>query len=72
LSGQDGRSILFVRAISAKPFDKTILTKIMGQHYHVGSACVITWDNTVQEMEGKKVYPKNGLYWGKPQVAYLK
>ncbi len=44
----------------------------MGQHYHMGSACVITWDDTVQEMEGKKVYPQNGLYWGKPQVAHLK
>jgi hypothetical protein len=29
-------------------------------------------DNMVQEMEGKKVYPKNGLYWGTPQVVYLK
>jgi hypothetical protein len=26
----------------------------------------------VQEMEGKKVYPMNGLYWGTPQVVYLK
>ncbi len=44
----------------------------MGQHYHEGSACVIVWDDTVQEMEGKKVYPQNELYWGKPQVAHLK
>jgi hypothetical protein len=44
----------------------------MGQHYHEGSARVIPWNDTVQEMEGKKVYPQNGLYWGKPQVAYLK
>jgi hypothetical protein len=38
----------------------------------MGSARVIAWDDTVQEMEGKKVHPKNGLYWGTPQVAYLK
>ncbi len=44
----------------------------MGQHYHEGSTRVIAWDDTVQEMEGKKVYPQNGLYWGKPQVAHLK
>jgi hypothetical protein len=49
-----------------------ILKKYIGQHYHEGSACIIVWDNMVQEMEGKKVYPKNGLYWGKPQVEYLK
>ncbi len=69
---KDGHSILFVRAIRAKLFDKTILKKIMGQHYHKGSARIIALDNTVQEMEGKKVYPQNGLYWGKPQVAQLK
>ncbi len=40
--------------------------------FHEGSACVIAWDDTVQKMEGKKVHPKNGLYWGMPQVAYLK
>jgi hypothetical protein len=69
---KDGRLISFVRAICAKSFDKTILKKIMGQHYHEGSARVVAWDDTVQEMEGKKVYPQNGLYWGKPQVAYFK
>jgi hypothetical protein len=45
-----------------KLFDKVILKKIMKSHYHDGSTCVITWDNTVQEMEGKTVHPKNGLY----------
>ncbi len=44
----------------------------MGQHYHEGSARVNAWEDTVQEMEGKKVYPKNGLYLGKPQVVHLK
>ncbi len=35
-------------------------------------SCIIAWDDMVQEMEGKKVYPKNRLYWGTPQVVYLK
>jgi hypothetical protein len=69
---KDHRLILFVRAIRAKLFNEMILKKIMGQHYHKGSARVIAWDDKVQEMEGKKVYPQNGLYWGKPQVAHLK
>jgi hypothetical protein len=58
---KDDRSISFVCAIRAKLFDKTILKNIMGQHYHEGSTRVIAWDDTVQEMEGKKVYPQNGL-----------
>jgi hypothetical protein len=58
---KDGRLISFVLAIHVKSFDKMILKKIMGQHYHEGSARVIAWDDMVQEMEGKKVYPKNGL-----------
>ncbi len=67
---KDGRSILFVPAIHARPFDKIILKKIMKDNYQEGSACVlIAWDNTVQEMEAEKVHPKNGLYWGMPQVA---
>jgi hypothetical protein len=69
---KDGHSILFVRAIHAKLFDKIILKKIMKDNYHEGSACVIAWDDMVQEMEGKKVHPKHGLFWGKPQVVYLK
>jgi hypothetical protein len=69
---KDGHLISFICAIRAKLFDKTILKKIMGQHYHEGSARVIAWNDTVQEVEGKKVYPQNGLYWGKPQVAHLK
>jgi hypothetical protein len=35
----------------------------MKNHYHDGSTCIIAWDNTVQEMEGKKAHPKNRLYW---------
>jgi hypothetical protein len=69
---KDGRLISFVCAIHAKLFDKIILKKIMKDNYHEGSARVIAWDDTVQEMEGKKVHPKNGLYGGMPQVAYLK
>jgi hypothetical protein len=44
----------------------------MGQHYHKSSTRIIAWDNTVQKMEGKKVYLQNGLYWGKPQVVHLR
>ncbi len=33
----------------------------MKDHYNEGSACVVAFDDTVQEMEGKKVHPKNGL-----------
>ncbi len=44
----------------------------MGEQHDEGNARIIAWDDTVQEMEGKKVYPKNGLYWGSPQVAHLK
>ncbi len=69
---KDGHSILFAHAIRAKLFNKPILQKIMGEQYNEGHAHVIAWDDAVQEMEGKKVYPKNGLYWGMPQVAHLK
>ncbi len=44
----------------------------MKDNYHEGSACVIAWDDMVQEMEAKKVHSKNGLFWGTPQVVYLK
>jgi hypothetical protein len=69
---KDGHLILFVCAICARLFDKIILKKIMKNNYHEGSASIIAWDYTVQEMEAKKVHPKNGLYWETPQVAYLK
>jgi hypothetical protein len=69
---KDGRSISFVHAFRMKLFNKTILQKIMGEQFHKGHARVIAWDDTVQEMEGNKVYSKNGLYWGSPQVAHLK
>jgi hypothetical protein len=35
-------------------------------------AHIIAWDNTALEMQAKKVHPKNGFFWGKPQVARLK
>jgi hypothetical protein len=44
----------------------------MMDNYHEDSARIIAWDDTVQEMEAKKVHPNNGLYWGTPQVVYLK
>jgi hypothetical protein len=69
---KDGRLILLVQAIHVKLIDKVILKKIFGHHYHKGSARIIAWDNMVQEMEGEKVHPKNGLYWRMPQVGYLK
>jgi hypothetical protein len=47
---KDGCLILFVRAIREKLFNKMILKKVMGQHYHEGSACIIAWDDTVQEI----------------------
>ncbi len=53
---KDSCSILFVSAICARSFDKIILKKIMKDKYHEGSARVIVWDDTVQEMEAKKVH----------------
>jgi hypothetical protein len=35
-------------------------------------AALAAWDNTALEMMEKKVHPKNGLFWGKPQVVQLK
>ncbi len=69
---KDGRSILFVRTICARLFDKIILKKIMKDNYNEGSTHIIPWDDTVHEMELKKVHSKNGLFWGMPQVVYLK
>ncbi len=69
---KDGRSILFVCAIRARSFDKKIVKIIMKDDYRESCARVIAWDNMAQEMETKKVHSKNGLFWGKPQVAWLK
>ncbi len=44
----------------------------MKDDYHESCIRVITWDNTAQEMQAKKVHSKNGLFWGKPQVVRLK
>jgi hypothetical protein len=44
----------------------------MKENYCKSSAHVVVWDNTVLEMMKKKVRPKNGLFWGKPQVVQLK
>jgi hypothetical protein len=44
----------------------------MKNDYRKSCSLVIAWDNTVQEMEAKKVHSKNGLFRGKPQVAQLK
>jgi hypothetical protein len=69
---KDGRSILFVCAIHARSFVKKILKKIMKDNNHEICACIITWDDTVQEMEAKKVHSKHECVRGKPQVAYLR
>jgi hypothetical protein len=66
---KDGRSILFVRAIRGRLFDKKILKKIMKDNYPKSCARIIAWDDAVQEMEVKKVHSKNGLFWGKLQVG---
>jgi hypothetical protein len=44
----------------------------MKDNYRKSFAHIIAWDVTVQEMEAKKVHSKHGLFWGKPQVAYLR
>jgi hypothetical protein len=69
---EDGLSVSFVRAISSKSFDKTILRKIMGAEYRESSSRVVAWDDTALEMQAKNVRPVNGLFWGEPQVALLK
>jgi hypothetical protein len=66
---KDGRSILFVGPICA---NKKILNKKMKDDYRKSCALVVAWDDTVQEMEAKKVQSKNRLFWGKPQVVWLK
>jgi hypothetical protein len=69
---KDGRLILFVCTIRARSFDKKILKKIMKDKYRESCARVIAWDDTLQEMEAKKVHSKHGHFWGKQQVAYLR
>jgi hypothetical protein len=44
----------------------------MKDNYHKGSPHIIAWDAMVQEKEAKKVHSKNGLFWGMPQVGYLR
>jgi hypothetical protein len=44
----------------------------MKNDYHENCSHAIVWDNTVQEMEVKKVHSKNVLFLGKPVVARLK
>ncbi len=66
---KDGCLISFVHAICARSFEKKILKKIMKGDYCESCAHVITWDDTVQDMESKKVHSKNGLFLGKLQVA---
>ncbi len=69
---KDGRSILFVCAIRARSFGKKNLKNVMNGNYHKSCTCIIAWDDTVQEMEAKKAHFKHGLFWGEPQVAYLR
>jgi hypothetical protein len=58
-------SVLFVRAITSRSFDKKILCKIMGMEYR-------EWDDTALEMQVKNVCPVNGLFWGEPHVVRLR
>jgi hypothetical protein len=68
---RDGHSLTFVRAICTRLIDKKNLKTIMKDDYHKSSAHVVPWDDTALEMY-KKVHPKNGLFWGKPQVVQIK
>jgi hypothetical protein len=69
---KNGRSITFVHAIGARLFDKKLQKKIMKDNHHANCTCVVAWNDTVQEMEAKKVHPKHRLFLGEPQVAYLR
>ena len=51
-SGQEGRLL-------ARSFDKKILCKIMGENYLKSRAHSVAWDNTVLEMQAKKVHLMN-------------
>jgi hypothetical protein len=69
---KDSLLLSFLCAICTRSFDKKIIHKIMKMDYHESSARVVACDDTVLEMQEKKVRPKNGLFWGKPQVVRLK
>ena len=69
---EDGLLVLFFCAICSCSYDKKILWKIMGENYRKSSACVVAWDDTVLVMQNKKLCPKNGLFWGEPQVVRLR
>ena len=44
----------------------------MGAEYRESSACIIAWEFKALEIQAKNVRPKNGLYWGEPQVVRLR
>jgi hypothetical protein len=44
----------------------------MNDDNHKSSACIVAWDDMALEMMEQNVHPKNGLFWGKPQVVWLK
>ena len=68
----DGMSILFQCAIKTIYFTKSILKLFMGVAYSSSSHCTVAYDDVAQEMQEKKLHPQNNLYWGAPQVVYLK
>ena len=68
---EDGLSVLFVRAIPSRSFDKKILKKIMGENNCESSARIVAWDDTALEMQRQNVHPLNGLFWGERQVVRL-
>ena len=69
---KDSLSVLFMRVICSRSFDKKILRKIMGVEYRESSARVVAWDDMALEMQAKNVRPMNGLFWGEPQVVRLR
>ena len=70
---EDGLSVSFRRAICSWSFNMKILCQIIGKEYRECSARIIAWDDTVLEMQHKKVRPrKNGLFWGETLVVRLR
>jgi hypothetical protein len=69
---EDGLLLSFLCASCARYFDIKILQKIMKVDYRESSTCIVAWDSTALEIQEKKEHPKNGLFWGKPQVVRLK
>lgn len=70
--GDNGKSVLWQRAVEAICYSKELLKSIMGRDYSPANNRVVAYDDVAQEMLAKKVRPENKLYWGTPQVVRLK